>query len=69
MYLQCYAQGFSMSNQPSTSKDKSFTIRVDENLLKTFQEIAKANDRPSAQLLRDFMREYIKKHKQGELKF
>ncbi|STZ13509.1 Uncharacterised protein [Moraxella caviae] len=49
------------------NKDKSFTIRVDENLLKTFQTIAKANDRPSAQLIRDFMREYVKKHRQAEL--
>lgn len=50
-------------------KDKSFTIRVDADLLKTFQTVAKENDRPSAQLIRDFMREYIKKNKQGELKF
>ena len=50
-------------------KDKSFTIRVDADLLKTFQTVAKENDRPSAQLIRDFMREYIKKHRQGELKF
>lgn len=50
-------------------KDKSFTIRVDADLLKTFQIVAKENDRPSAQLIRDFMREYIKKNKQGELKF
>lgn len=48
-------------------KDKTFSIRVDENLLKAFHDVAQSNDKPSSQLIRDFMREYIKKHqnKQG----
>lgn len=50
------------------TKDKSFSIRVDENLLTAFHDVAQANDIPSAQLIREFMREYIKKHRQGELK-
>lgn len=58
-------KGTKMNTFPS--KDKSFTIRLDENLLKTFQTVAKANDRPAAQLIRDFMREYIKKNRQGDL--
>lgn len=56
-----------MTATTNRNKGKSFTIRVDENLLKTFQTVAKANDRPSAQLLRDFMREYIKKNRQDGL--
>lgn len=51
----------------TSDNNKSFTIRVNEHLLKAFQEAATANDRTSAQLIRDFMREYVKKNRQGEL--
>lgn len=37
----------------------TFTFRVDENLKEAFSAIAQAQDRSSAQLLRDFMREYV----------
>lgn len=53
----------------TSDNNKSFTIRVNEHLLKAFQEAAAANDRTSAQLIRDFMREYVKKNRQGEFKF
>ncbi|STY93645.1 hypothetical protein [Moraxella bovis] len=49
-------------------KNKSFTIRVNEHLLKAFQEAAD-DDRTSAQLIRDFMREYVKKNCHSELRF
>lgn len=42
--------------------DATFTFRVDGELKKVFTETAKGNDRPAAQLLRDFMREYVKKN-------
>lgn len=37
----------------------TFTFRVDENLKEAFSAIAQAQDRSSAQLLRDFMRAYV----------
>ena len=37
----------------------TFTFRVDESLKEAFSAIAQAQDRSSAQLLRDFMREYV----------
>ncbi|NLP61556.1 CopG family ribbon-helix-helix protein [Paraburkholderia sacchari] len=40
--------------------DATFTFRVDETLKNEFSAAAKAHDRTGAQLLRDFMRDYIK---------
>ncbi|MDL2216773.1 hypothetical protein LJB81_03450 [Desulfovibrio sp. OttesenSCG-928-M14] len=40
----------------------TYTFRVDENLKATFANIAQANDRSGAQLLRDFMRQYVQEH-------
>ncbi|MGB6241033.1 MAG: hypothetical protein WBF69_00965 [Castellaniella sp.] len=40
--------------------EATFTFRVDENLKSEFANAAKAHDRTGAQLLRDFMRSYIK---------
>ena len=45
----------------------TFTFRVDENLKTEFATAAKSRDRTGAQLLRDFMREYVKRHAQGDL--
>ena len=42
-------------------------IRLDENLKIAFLQIAKSNDRTAAQLLRDYIRAYVKKNGQGEL--
>ena len=47
--------------------EATFTFRVDEALKNDFAAAAKARDRTSAQLLRDFMREYVKRHAQGDL--
>jgi predicted transcriptional regulator len=41
--------------------ETTFTFRVDQELKKAFAEAARANDRPGSQLLRDFMREYVKR--------
>jgi len=46
--------------------ESTFTFRVDVALKKAFEQAAKANDRSGSQLLRDFMREYVKRHAQGE---
>jgi len=40
--------------------DASFTFRVDESLKNDFTAAAKSRDRTSAQLLRDFMRDYVR---------
>ena len=39
--------------------ESTFTIRVDDQLKDAFTEAAKINDRTGAQLLREFMREYV----------
>ena len=41
--------------------EASFTFRVDEALKNAFAAAAKARDRTGAQLLRDFMREFVQK--------
>lgn len=40
--------------------DATFTFRVDEELKTEFAEAAKARDRTGAQLIRDFMRDYVR---------
>ena len=40
--------------------EATFTFRVEEDLKAAFSEAAKAEDQTGAQLLRRFMREYIK---------
>ena len=39
--------------------EATFTFRVDESLKTEFSTAAKARDRSGAQLLRDFMREFV----------
>lgn len=39
----------------------TFTFRVDDELKTQFTNAAKAHDRNGAQLLRDFMREYVRR--------
>jgi predicted transcriptional regulator len=41
--------------------DTTFTFRVDDDLKSAFAEAAKAQDRTGAQLLRDFMRDAVKR--------
>lgn len=46
-------------------REATFTFRVDEALKSEFTTAAKASDRTGAQLLRDFMREFIKKEQEA----
>jgi predicted transcriptional regulator len=49
---------------PRTSqhaKDTSFTLRLDPELKAAFTAVTEAEDRPVAQVIRDFMRAYIKR--------
>jgi predicted transcriptional regulator len=39
--------------------EATFTIRVDSDLKNAFTEAARINDRTGAQIIRDFMRDYI----------
>jgi len=48
--------------------EATFTFRVDETLKIEFATAAKAHDRTGAQLLRDFMRNYVKQQ-QGTAKY
>jgi len=41
--------------------EATFTFRVEEELKENFASAAKARDRTAAQLLRDFMRDFVKK--------
>ena len=40
-------------------KDVAFKIRIDEELRRAFVEACQADDRPAAQVLREFMRTYV----------
>ncbi len=46
--------------------DATFTFRVDEDLKAEFVYAAKARDRTGAQLLRDFMRNYVAEQQQAQ---
>lgn len=43
-------------------KDAGLRIRVQRDLREKFLEICRAQDKPAAQVLREFMREYVIKH-------
>lgn len=45
--------------------DATFTFRVDEALKKDFTQAAKARDRTGAQLLRDFMRDFVQQQQEA----
>ena len=45
--------------------DATFTFRVDEVLKEQFSNAAKSRDRTGAQLLRDFMREFVKQQQEA----
>lgn len=45
--------------------EATFTFRVDEALKTEFATVAKAHDRTGAQLLRDFMREYVQRQQEA----
>ncbi len=43
----------------------TFTFRVDDALKAEFSQAAKAKDRTGAQLLRDFMRDYVRQQQEA----
>lgn len=45
--------------------EATFTFRVDESLKEKFAAAAKARDRSGAQVLRDFMRDFVKQQQEA----
>lgn len=45
--------------------EATFTFRVDETLKSEFTSAAKARDRTGAQLLRDFMRDFVRQQQEA----
>ena len=43
-------------------KDVGLRIRVQRDLRERFLEVCRAQDKPAAQVLREFMRAYVDKH-------
>ena len=43
-------------------KDAGLRIRVQRDLRENFLEVCRAQDKPAAQVLREFMREYVVEH-------
>lgn len=54
---------------PKTStrvKEENFNFRVPSDLKTAFLELAKAAERPAAQVIRGFMRTYVEEHERAE---
>ena len=45
--------------------EATFTFRVEESLKQDFSSFAKSLDRSGAQLLRDFMRDFVKQQQEA----
>lgn len=45
----------------------TMSLRLDKDLFNTFKKIADEQDRTTSQLVRDFIREYVKKNQQNKL--
>ena len=53
-----------LTNHP---KEESFNLRIDPNLKAEFQAATEAEDKPAAQVLRDFMRVYVVRQRERAL--
>ena len=45
-------------------KDVAFKIRVEEELRRAFVDACRGEDRPAAQVIREFMRDFVQKKRQ-----
>ena len=50
-----------------TTETKTFTIRVDKNLISAFHHACSNTDTTASQAVRAFMRDYVKKNGQADL--
>jgi len=48
-------------------KEKRLNVRAEAHLIDAFVAACAANDRTASQLIRDYMREYVKKYGQTDL--
>lgn len=48
-------------------KDETFTMRIDADLKRAFNETANRLDTPAAALIREYMRHIVKTHAQQDL--
>ena len=53
-----------MPRQSQHPKEESFNFRIDPKLKADFQSATEAEDKPAAQVLRDFMRAYVERQRQ-----
>ena len=47
------------------AKDTGFRIRIEKELREEFIDVCRAQDKPAAQVLREFMRNYTKSYRQS----
>ena len=47
-------------------KDSGLRIRVEKDLRERFLALCKKQDRPAAQIIREFMRDYLAKHEPND---
>lgn len=62
--LDMYIYGVPIMTEPKT---KTFTAKVDENLLKAFKHACQNQDITASQAVRAFMREYVRNNGQAKL--
>ncbi len=53
-----------MPRQTQHPKEESFNFRIDPKLKAEFQTAAEADDKPAAQVLREFMRAYVERQRE-----
>lgn len=53
-----------MPRQTQHPSEESFNFRLDSQLKADFENAAEAQDKPAAQVLRDFMRAYVKRQRE-----
>ncbi len=49
------------------TKDSGLRIRVQRDLRDRFLEVCRAQDRPAAQVIREFMREYVERQEGAQV--
>jgi hypothetical protein len=64
MYMHNNFNSLIMPRDSQHPKDESFNFRVDPKLKAAFQSATEAEDKPAAQVLREFMRAYVERHRQ-----
>ncbi len=55
-----------MARSSQHPKDATFNLRIDPDLKAAFAAATEAEDRPAAQVLRDFMRAYVKRRERRD---